>query len=180
MTLSIEPVSKGIGDREELRGGETKREKYLIFSLLDEYFGVPLSSVKEVIGLSEITCVPNVPLYFKGLINLRGKIISVIDLRTKLKLTSTDYDEKKNCIIIVEIEDFVIGTIVDDVSAVSGFLNDQIEKNLDIQSDVSREFVTGVAKTGDKKLTLLLDIGKVLSVDELKFIKDKVGTKAAA
>ncbi len=150
---------------------ETKREKYLIFSIIDETYGLPLSSVKEVIGLSPITKVPNVPEYFKGLINLRGQIISVIDLRAKLNLPKADYREKKTCIIILELDGFILGIIVDDVSAVAGFMSSQIQRNLDIQSKVSKEFVNGVAKTDNKKLTILLNPENVLNVDELKMLK---------
>ena len=181
MSASLEGISNEIkeANAHDVRG-ETKREKYLIFSLLDENYGMPLSTVKEVIGLTEITKVPNVAEYFKGIFNLRGKIISVFDLRTKLRLPKADYKEKKTCIIIVEIDGLVLGTIVDDVSAVSGFVQGQIERHLDIESPVSREFVTGVAKTEEKKLTLLLDIGKVLSVEDLKLAKaNTIGRRAS-
>ncbi len=166
--------NNSFNQREDDLSKESKREKYLIFSLLKETYGIPLSSVKEVIGLTDITSIPNVPDYFKGLINLRGKIISVIDLRKKLSLPEAEYEEKKTCIIIVEFDDFVLGTIVDDVSAVEGFMLSQLEHGLDINSKVSRDYIVGVAKNSNKKLTLLLDIAKVLNVDELKMIRNKV------
>ncbi len=168
--------------RESIRSetNETKREKYLIFSLLDENYGIPLSSVKEVIGVTDITKVPNVPEYFKGLINLRGRIISVLDLRCKLNLPRSEYQDKKACIIIVEIDEFTLGTIVDDVSAVEGFMSDQIERGLDINSKVSREFIIGVAKNNEKNLTLLLDISRVLSIDELRLTQNKSQTQEVA
>ena len=158
---------------------EGTRSKFLVFDLVDENYGVPLSSVKEVIGLTEITKVPNVPEFFKGLINLRGKIISVIDLRNKLKLPSTDYKDKKTTIIIAEIDDFTIGTVVDDVREVANFDMGQIEHGLDIQSKVGREFIKGVAKTEGRKLTLLLDMGKVLSVEEMCLLRNQAQQKAA-
>jgi purine-binding chemotaxis protein CheW len=170
---SAEPALQSYANQHNHDGRvETKREKYLIFALLDETYGMPLSSVKEVIGLTPITKVPNVPEYFKGLINLRGQIISVIDLRAKLGLPKTDYREKKTCIIILELDGFILGTIVDDVSAVAGFMSSQIQRSLDIQSKVSKEFVNGVAKTENKKLTILLNAERVLSVEELKLLKN--------
>jgi len=153
--------------------GQSTRCKNLIFTLADERYGIPLSSVKEVICMTDITPVPHVPTFFKGLINLRGKIISIIDLRAKLGLSMSKYEPKKTSIIIVDVQDWVLGAIVDDVSEVAGFEQKQIEQHLDIQSSVSSKYITGVAKTTDKKLVLLLDIGSVLSVEELAIIKER-------
>jgi purine-binding chemotaxis protein CheW len=158
---------------------EIGRVKYLVFNLSEENYAVPLHTVKEVIGLTEITTVPNVPAFFKGLINLRGKIISVIDLRSKLSLPCTEYKDKKTTIIIAEMDGFTIGTIVDDVKAVENFETKQIQHGLDIQSKTDCEFVTGVAKTEGKKLTLLLDIGKVLSVEEMALLRKQSQQRAA-
>jgi purine-binding chemotaxis protein CheW len=179
MTSELSKVKSEIKNHSNDESG-VARSKYLVFDLMEERYGVPLSSVKEVIGLTEITQVPNVPTFFKGLINLRGKIISIIDLRSKLQLQTADYKDKKTTIIIAEIDGFTIGTIVDDVKEVANFENSQIEHGLDIQSNTGREFLTGVAKTEDKGLTLLLDIGKVLSVDELKIVKEQSRSQQAA
>ena len=161
-------------EKDTLDTKESKREKYLVFTLVDEFYGIPLSTVKEVIGITAITKIPNLGEHFKGLVNLRGKIISVFDLRAKLKLPRIEYKDKKTCIVIVEIQGLTIGAVVDDVNSVSGFFPNQIEKDLDIDSRVSREFVTGVAKEENRKLTLLLDIGKILNIDELKSIKNQI------
>ncbi|MCJ8298580.1 MAG: chemotaxis protein CheW [Pseudomonadales bacterium] len=146
-------------------------QKNLIFSLDKEKYGIPLSSVKEVIGLAKITPIPHVPTFFKGLINLRGKIISVIDLRQKLALPAEEYQPKKTSIIITDVNDLTIGTIVDDVNEVVGFDETQVEDNLDISSGVEREYIRGVAKASDNTLVLLLDIRKVLTAKELDLIK---------
>lgn len=178
MNEKLEKISNEMRDALEDKSS-VGRAKYLIFDLLDESYGIPLSSVKEVIGLTEITKVPHVPEFFKGLINLRGKIISVIDLRSKLKLQKTEYQDKKTTIIIAEIGDCTIGTVVDDVKEVFNFEVSQIETGLDIQSKIGREFLTGVAKRDGKKLTLLLDIGKVLSVEEMALLRTQAQQKAA-
>jgi purine-binding chemotaxis protein CheW len=157
-------------DRTGSRGMST-RAKYLVFTLDDKNYGIPLSSVKEVIGMTEFTPVPGTPRFFKGLINLRGKIHSIIDLRTKLALPEVQYQPKKTSIIIVEISDFVIGLVVDDVDEVAGFDANQIERDLNISSNVSREYILGVAKAQNKKLTLLLDVSKVLSPEELALVR---------
>lgn len=153
------------------RGG--KRNKHLIFSLGFERFGIPLSQVKEVIGTVPITPIPNVPAFFKGIINLRGRIISVIDLKNKLAISRKDSDSKRPCILICEFGEVVIGSIVDDVMEVFGFEESEIERSIDIQSTVSREYVTGVAKSHDKGLTLLLEISKVLNVTELEALRSQ-------
>ena len=161
--------SPGEGSKKltDLQGSRVnKNTKYLVFTLADEPYGIPLSSVKEVIGLTEITPVPNSSSYFKGLINLRGKIISVIDFRAKLCLPQSEYEAKRTSIIITDVEDMVIGMIVDDVNEVIGFEADQIESELNLTRDVNRDYLTGVAKV-QKKLILLVDIGKVLSTDDM-------------
>ncbi len=147
--------------------------KHLIFSLNAAYFGIELSSVKEVIGLSKITPVPHVPKYFKGLINLRGKIISIIDLRVKLSLPEAKYQAKKTSIIITDINDLTIGTIVDDVNEVVGFKKDQIVDNLKTSSDVRNKYVSKVAKSGDDSLIPLLNISKVLDAEEIGLVKNQ-------
>lgn len=159
--MSLEEESKGEG-RAAARGN-----KYMVFTLGEDRFAIPLYQVKEVIGLIKISPVPDVPKYFKGLINLRGRIISTMDLRTKLGIPVKEAAAKKACIIISEVGGLVMGSIVDDVTEVLGIDDKQIEKNLDISSKVSREYITGAAKVESKPLTLLLDIGKVLNVDEL-------------
>jgi len=161
----------------ELSANMIINQKNLIFSLDSEKYGVPLSTVKEVIGMTNITPIPHVPEFFKGLINLRGKIISVIDLRLKLGLKSTDYKAKQTSIIITDVNELTIGTIVDDVEEVVGFSSDQIEHNLDIASSIQREFIDGVAKAENNALVLLLDIRKVLNEEELELIKKEASAK---
>ncbi len=160
-------------DSNDFLGSDGGRTKYLTFNLADEKYGVPLSTVKEIIGIVEITPVPQVPKFFKGLINLRGKIISVIDLRLKLSIPAADFTPKKTSIVITEIDDIVIGVIVDDVEAVVGFHDEQINGTAEIQSKVSNEYISGVAKTENQKLCLLLDISKVLSLEELNLIANR-------
>ncbi|MBF0205337.1 MAG: purine-binding chemotaxis protein CheW [Oligoflexia bacterium] len=160
----------------DLRGGEFvtregRRTKYLIFTLAEDRYAVPLNQVKEVIGMAEITAVPHVPSFFKGLINLRGKIISVIDLREKLSLKTKSQEACRNCIIISEIGDLVLGAIVDDVCAVFGYQENQIERQVNIQSKISSEYIMGVAKSTDQPLTLLLDLSRLLNVGEIKLLK---------
>lgn len=154
-------------------GKSTRSKKFLIFTLGDERFAVPLFQVKEVVGLPKITPVPDVPRYFKGLINLRGRIISALDLRDILNIPLQGAVSKKPCIVISELHNVVLGTIVDDVAEVIGLDENQIEHQLDIASKVSREYITGVAKFENKPLTLLLDIAKVLNIEEFAAVRRK-------
>ncbi|MBF0313420.1 MAG: purine-binding chemotaxis protein CheW [Oligoflexia bacterium] len=151
-----------------------KKNKHLIFKLHEERFGIPLLLVKEVIALTSITAIPHVPEFFKGLINLRGKIISVIDMRSKFILPITVYDPRKTCIIISEVKDFTLGMVVDDVLEVAGFESHQIENNINIDSETGNQCIVGVAKTTDKKLTLLVDLEKALDIDVLKKLREKI------
>lgn len=156
------------------KDASSQRRKYLVFKLGNEKFGVELSSVKEVIGLTEITEVPQVPSYFQGLINLRGKIISVIDLRKKMGLLAADYEPKKTSIIITEIQSVVLGVVVDDVEEVASYQKElQIEESIDVQGKISQEYLQGVAKTDDNKLVLLMNINQILSSNDLSVIQRK-------
>lgn len=148
----------------------TGKSKFLVFQLSNERYAVPLNKVKEVIRLAKITHVPHVPTFFKGIINLRGKIISVMDLRAKMGLAQEEYKPKQTCIVITEVDGMTLGAIVDDVLEVAGYEAADVESTLDIQSEVARDFVIGVAKReGD--LTLLLDIGKTLDVEALSYLR---------
>lgn len=160
-----------------------RSKKYLVFTLGEEHFAIPLSQVKEVIGLPKITQIPDMPKYFRGLINLRGRIISAVDLRDVLNIPLQGKSSKKPCIVISEMHGIVLGAIVDDVAEVSGIEEAQIEHQLDIVSKVSREYITGVAKFENKPLTVLLDIGKVLNIEEFASMRKKTmetGVQTAA
>lgn len=168
--MSDENKVQNILEEERLKN-DGNSKKFLTFNLADEQYGMPLSAIKEIIGITDITPVPQVPKFFKGLINLRGKIISIVDLRVKLKLDAVEFVPKKTSIVITEIEDIVVGLIVDYVDAVIGFSDDQIDVDSGIQSKVNHEYVTGIAKTEEQKLCLILDISKVLSMEELNLIR---------
>src|SRR3989339_1004049 len=148
-------------------------KKYLTFSLNGERYGMLLSVVREIVGMYNITEVPNVPSYFKGLINLRGKIISVIDLKNKLNLLATSSSAKMSSIIITQVNELTIGIIIDQVNDVIGLHKDQIETKINAQSKINRDFIAGIAKEANKQLILLLNFEKILSIDELKIPKKK-------
>lgn len=148
---------------------ETSREgKYLTFTLGSEDYGVGILKVREIIGIVEITEMPKMPVYVKGVINLRGKVSPVIDLRMKFSMESAEYTER-TCIILVEIDkgatSALMGMIVDSVSEVMQVAGSAIEDPPDV-SGVETDYILGIAKK-DGKVIMLLDIDKVMNSDEL-------------
>jgi len=153
-------------------GLESKAGKYLTFRLGKEEYGLEIMKVVEIIGLMEITTVPRTPDFVRGVINLRGKIIPVIDLRLKFELPSKE-DTERTCIIVVQIDQSAVqvtmGVIVDDVSEVVNIRAEQIEPTPSFGPNVDTDFIMGVGQVG-KNVIMLLDIGKILSCEEIKII----------
>jgi purine-binding chemotaxis protein CheW len=158
-----------------LRGGAHKR-KYLVFSLSQKRYAIPLSAVKEVIGMCEITEIPKVPAFYKGLINLRGQIISVIDLRAKLNLKFSAQHTRETCILISHVGDILVGSIVDEVIEVVGYDESELEMSQNEHLEQSGDGVIGVAKdrTNEGKLTLILDIKNALDKTDFKVLKTQL------
>ncbi len=147
---------------------ETVAGKYLTFGLGDEEYGLEILKVQEIIGLMAITRVPRSPAFVRGVINLRGKVIPVVDLRLKFGMEQVD-DTEKTCIIVVQVSqsdsDVTMGIIVDQVSEVLDVMASQIEPTPELGGDVSTDFILGMGKVGDK-VVMLLDVNKVLTDGE--------------
>ena len=141
-----------------------QKEKYLTFIVGDEVYGLPVIKAKEIIGMTNITYVPEMPVYIKGIINLRGKIIPAIDLRLKFGLNSRTYDDK-TCIIIVEIkkdeEKYLNGLIVDTVSEVLDINQNDIELPLIYGNNTNNVLISGIGKVRDK-IIIILDTNKII------------------
>lgn len=146
-----------------------KGGKYLTFTLADEDYGIEILKVKEIIGMMPITTVPQTPEYLKGVINLRGKVIPVVDLRLKFGMPPQDYTER-TCIIVVEIASesgsTMMGIVVDSVSEVVHIKNDDIEETPKFGSKLDTEYILGMAKS-EGQVKILMDIDRVLTVQEL-------------
>lgn len=144
--------------------------KYLIFNLGVEEFGTEVLKVREIMGLQDITSIPQVPPYVKGVINLRGKVIPVIDLRVKFGLEPQEYTAR-TCIIVVRTrqgdEDLMIGMVVNGVVEVLNLTASEIEDTPDFGPGVATPYLTGMAKVKGK-VKILLDIDQVLSSNELQ------------
>lgn len=160
------PASDG-SDGAEPAGREGK---YLTFSLVEEEYGIGILKIKEIIGMMPITAVPQTPGFVKGVINLRGKVIPVVDLRLRFGMPSIDYDDR-TCIIVVEIGAYgmnvVIGIVVDSVSEVLNIKAEEIEDTPTFGTSLNTDYILGMAKM-DGKVKILLDIDEVLGADELE------------
>ena len=143
--------------------------KYLTFQLAGEEFGIRVLKVREIMGLQQITAVPQTPAHIKGVINLRGKVLPVIDLRLKFGLPAAEYTQR-SCIIVTQVQgesaSVLMGIVVDGVSEVLNLAASEIEDTPDFGEEVSGEYLLGMAKVKGK-VKILLDIDKVLSIQEL-------------
>ncbi len=149
-----------------------KEGKYLTFALANEEFGLEILKVREIIGYMEITAVPRTPPYVKGVINLRGQVIPVVDLRAKFGMETTETTDQ-TCIIVVEITQdgrkFNTGIVVDHVSEVLDIAGEEIEESPQFGATVETDFILGMGKIGET-VKILLDIDKVLAGDNLNSI----------
>ncbi|MEA1867515.1 MAG: chemotaxis protein CheW [Thermodesulfobacteriota bacterium] len=148
----------------------SREGKYLTFELDAEEYGLEILKVKEIIGIMNITFVPQTPDYVKGVINLRGKVIPVIDLRLKFTIEPLEYSDR-TCIIMVDItgisgKKVMVGIVVDSVSEVLNIKDEEIENTPTFGSILSTEYIMGMAKVKDG-VKILLDIDRVLNDEEI-------------
>jgi len=153
------------GFSEEEEEDDFQRAKYLTFLIQNKYYAFPIRDVKEIIEVQEITAVPEVPNYCKGIINLRGAIIPIVDVRLRFKLSEAEYTER-TCIVVVMIGDVLIGFVVDTVDEVVDIDDENISPAPAIRADGSSKYITGVGKI-DGKIIMLLDANKLLKEDDI-------------
>ncbi len=143
--------------------------KYLTFLLGDEEYGIEILKAPEIIQMQKVTKVPKAPDFVRGVINLRGKVIPVVELRNKFGMEDQE-DTDKTCIIVVRIESgsqvITMGIIIDEVKEVLDIASKEIEETPSFGASIEAEFIMGIGKVGDS-VKMLLDIGKVLSEGEL-------------
>ena len=143
--------------------------KYLTFILGKEEFGVAVLKVREIMGIQDITAVPQTPTYLKGVINLRGKVIPVVDLRLKFNMPGMDYNER-TCIIVVQVKvgssPVPMGIVVDEVREVLAIAAGEIEDTPDFGGSVSTSYLLGLAKIKGK-VKILLNIEGILTSTEM-------------
>ena len=144
---------------------DAAEEKYLTFWTDGELYGIPISDVVQIISMQGITPLPDFPAYAKGVINLRGNIIPVIDIRIRFGKAEIEYTDN-TCIVVTSIEDSYMGFIVDAVDEVTDLDEDSISPPPKVSRDVTNRYLTGIGQIGDK-VVLLLDVAKILSENEL-------------
>lgn len=147
---------------------DTQKGKFLTFSIENEYYGIEIKYVTEIIGVQVITEVPELPIYIKGIINLRGKIIPVIDIRLRFKKSEKDYSDR-TCIIVIDIKDISVGLIVDNVSEVITITDDNIVAPPNMKTGFNSKYIKGIGKVGNE-VKLLLDCNKLLNDEDLSKI----------
>lgn len=149
---------------------DTQKDRYLTFRILNEEYGIEIMYVNEIIGMYKITPVPEMPSYVKGVINLRGKVIPVIDVRLRFGMNQKEYDER-TCIIVVNMEYLEVGLIVDTVNEVVQIPEEDIEKPSRLSQSRKSLFIKGLGKIGEN-VKILLDVNKLLHSDDIEQIAE--------
>ena len=150
---------------------DSEKGKYITFKSNGEYYGVALKYVVEIVGIQKITAIPEVEDYIKGLINLRGKIIPVIDVRVRFKQEPFEYNDR-TCIIILHVNDTTVGLIVETIAEVVEIDDDSIVPPPTLNpKNVKNQYVYGLGKVGDS-VKMLLDPNKLMKDEELSFLED--------
>ena len=146
---------------------DSQRDKYLTFLVENEEYGIAINYVTEIIGLQKITEVPDLPENLKGVINLRGKIIPVMDMRSRFHLPTREYDSR-TCVVVVNLNETTVGLIVDRVSEVHNIPASQIEPPPRAAKGGCR-YIQGIGKVGEQ-VTILLEVYALLGQDTLEEI----------
>lgn len=157
-------------DREHQEINEDMANKYLTFFLASEVYGVEIAYVTEIIGIQKITSIPEMPDYIRGVINLRGKVIPVMDVRTRFKMDQREYDER-TCIIVVDISGTTVGLVVDEVSEVSDIPMDQVEPPPMGRQGKGNAFIKGMGKSGDS-VKILLNVEALIREEDLEAVTE--------
>lgn len=149
---------------------DSQRDKYLTFLVDTEEYGIAINFVTEIIGLQKITEIPNLPESIMGVINLRGKIVPVMDMRSRFHLPPREYDSR-TCVVVVTLNTNTVGLIVDRVSEVHNIPDEQIEPPPRSAKGGSR-YIQGVGKVGDH-VTILLEVNALLNQEKIEALADK-------
>jgi purine-binding chemotaxis protein CheW len=144
--------------------------QFLTFTLQGEEYGIEILRVQEIKGFSKIRPIPNAPSYVKGVLNLRGTVVPVLDLRARFGMAEAEYNQF-TVIIVVSVGSKVVGLVVDAVSDVLNITKDQVEETPEIAGDMDSSFFHGMGKVGEK-LVLLLDIDRLIGGETLREIPE--------
>jgi purine-binding chemotaxis protein CheW len=163
----------GLAEDTRRSGNDALAGKYLTFELGTEIYGIEILKVQEIIGIMSITNVPKTPDYVRGVINLRGKVIPVVELRRKFRMPVVE-DTERTCIIVVQVKGtdgpITMGILVDEVSEVVDIPAAQIEPAPTFGSSVNTTFILAMGKIGDR-VVIMLDADRVLTIDEMQTVE---------
>jgi purine-binding chemotaxis protein CheW len=159
-------IEQSVVNQEE----DTQKGKFLTFTLGNEAYGLEIKYVTEIIGVQEITEVPELPEYIRGIINLRGKIIPVMDVRLRFRKPFREYNDR-TCIVVVDIKDISVGLIVDAVSEVMTIQDQDVVPPPELNKGLGNKYIKGIGKVGSE-VKLLLDCSKLLNDDEVQNLEN--------
>jgi purine-binding chemotaxis protein CheW len=145
---------------------DTQKDKYLTFTLGDEIYGIGISHVIEIIGIQKITEVPDMPGYVRGVINLRGQVIPVLDVRTRFQMPVREYDER-TCVVVVLLNETSVGLVVDTVDEVADIPGESVSPPPGIGRNTASRYIKGMGRVGDE-VKILLDVNRLLFDEELE------------
>lgn len=149
--------------------GETVGQEFLVFTLGDEEYGIDILKVQEIRGYDQVTRIANTPAFIKGVTNLRGVIVPIIDLRVKFSQENVTYNDN-TVVIVLNFSQRVVGIVVDGVSDVMSLTNEQIRPAPEFAVTLSTEYLTGLGSLGERML-ILVDIEKLLSSEEMELVE---------
>ena len=155
-----------MADENTLDNEDTQKDKYLTFHLAGEDYGIEILYVTEIIGIQNITEVPDLPAFIRGVINLRGKVIPIMDIRARFGLPDREYDDR-TCIIVVNIDGTEVGLVVDEVSEVADIPAANVEPPPRTGKSAGGQYIQGMGKI-DKAVKILLDVNELLFNDEMR------------
>ncbi len=158
--------------KSELLEEDTQKGKFMVFQTGKESYGISISYVNEIVGMQPITAVPEVEDYIKGLINLRGRIIPVIDVRIRFKMEPVEYTDR-TCIMIINVKSTTIGLIIEKIAEVDTIMDEDIvpPPSLGHKENEQNKYVYGLAKNGDS-VKLLLDPEKLIRDEDMELMEE--------
>jgi purine-binding chemotaxis protein CheW len=161
-------------DKTVERTGTT--QKFLLFDLAGEVYGIDIVHVVEIVAIRKITRVPDLPPHLRGIINLRGRVVAVMDLRMRFGMPERAYDER-TCIIVLNHDDISTGFIVDTVADVRDVASEDLEPPPTLRStEEQNRYVKGLAKIGDE-VKIILDVNRILLDEDIRTIRDNLQSK---
>ena len=146
-------------------GEDAQKDKFLTFQIAEEEFAIPIGHVIEIVGIQKITEVPDMPDFVKGVINLRGKVIPVMDVRLRFRLPAVAYDDR-TCVVVVSVGDVTLGLVVDTVSEVVDIPESNVSPPPRFSAAGSGRYVSGMGKIGEA-VKIIVDVQRLLKDDEI-------------